>query len=364
MKAFKFESNLHQKSIIDGLIPPDDQVDVTIKDCGCVNTFCKENSPSFAELELSERSHRDKGMNKIIDDYSMALIGKTTEYEVQWIDLFGLPPIDAVRDSSRWDDYQKTFTYTDTQIRQFRELIDVWEVDIIGEERIPEKKLDQDDFPDVEFYMSSGFLYWLDKVDEEIIKNAPPVFASSIITGLNTTPQNNPFYEQVITNTVDRVDDQLANVAKKELVRDIKKIARESGSIMDVARKMHNTSGEGKAWWWRRLARSESTLITNAAFNFDTARNNTPLQQWSATGNACPICTFFDGKVWPVGQGPEPVTNTHPHCLCVLIPLYRTATGIQQPWTRPSPYQQRYSQDELQAFRDGRRFQTVVPGRV
>jgi len=40
-------------------------------------------------------------------------------------------------------------------------------------------------------------------------------------------------------------------------------------------------------------------------------------------------------------------SDTHPHCLCTLLSIYIPDTAIQDPWTRPSPYDQPYTQDEL-----------------
>jgi len=124
---------------------------------------------------------------------------------------------------------------------------------------------------------------------------------------------------------------------------------------IEVGRKLHDIIGEGAAWYWQRIARSEATLAAGLAFDKMAAENGTNFEEWSAGTGCCIICAWLDGKVWRRGEGPHPVSDTHPHCMCARIATYArggTHGRLEPRYDRPSPYDQPWSKEELQRIRD------------
>ncbi|GAF70025.1 unnamed protein product, partial [marine sediment metagenome] len=52
------------------------------------------------------------------------------------------------------------------------------------------------------------------------------------------------------------------------------------------------------------------------------------------------------------GTGPEPVSHSHPHCLCVLYPVFINIDNldVQNQWNRATPYDRYYEKQELEWF--------------
>ncbi len=45
-------------------------------------------------------------------------------------------------------------------------------------------------------------------------------------------------------------------------------------------------------------------------------------EEWVTLGdNPCVRCKALDGKRYVRGRGPQPVTDTHPHCQCTRLPV-------------------------------------------
>lgn len=68
----------------------------------------------------------------------------------------------------------------------------------------------------------------------------------------------------------------------------------------------------------------------------------------------CDICGTFDGETWLIDQGPRPVADTHPHCLCSRIGYYKPPENhdIRETWVREqSPYDRGYTVEELNNLR-------------
>jgi hypothetical protein len=121
-------------------------------------------------------------------------------------------------------------------------------------------------------------------------------------------------------------------------------------SPLQIGRYLHQNIGEGSAWWWNRLSRSELVLALNDAFYDSAQKYGVPMVRWSASPTACDICLFFDGKVWKIGENPSPVTSSHPHCQCTLESVYVTDESLQTSWTRETPYDEPYTPPERAYF--------------
>lgn len=94
------------------------------------------------------------------------------------------------------------------------------------------------------------------------------------------------------------------------------------------------------------IARSEIQRVASQTAESVYRRNQDVLKgsQWIATldERTCMICAPRDGQVYPVGEGPMPVTDSHPGCRCFRSPVTRSFeelgidAGEFQPSTRAS----------------------------
>jgi hypothetical protein len=144
----------------------------------------------------------------------------------------------------------------------------------------------------------------------------------------------------------DRIKTRLALDYIKEVLAELKNMAQAGTNPLEVGRRLHRLIGEGSSWYWNRLARSESVLAINSAFMSNARAFKVPYQTWSASTTACDICTAFDGRSWRLGDGPEPVLDSHPSCQCALLTTYLTDDPIQSEWTRETPYDRPYTREE------------------
>lgn len=41
----------------------------------------------------------------------------------------------------------------------------------------------------------------------------------------------------------------------------------------------------------------------------------------------CATCQALNGRMWPRGEGPQPVIDTHPHCRCMRVAISGRFSG-------------------------------------
>jgi len=234
--------------------------------------------------------------------------------------------------------------------KEVEEIRKDWLEEVVGTE-LAKKEVDQASAT-LPYWTRQNFTAASNKYYDEILQSLPDwMSAEDIEKAMLEIGEQNPYLQAVVKDGASRISAELSMAHFKEINLMLRKMAKEGKHPLSAARWLHKEVGEGKAWWWLRIARSESTLAVNGAFDNAIRAYNIPYEYWDAGGGCCEICDYFDGQEWKAGTGPRPVTDTHPHCLCVIRPKFVDQGQIQKPWTRPTPYDKPYSSSELDRLR-------------
>ncbi len=318
---------------------------------------CKQVTENYHEVELSGRPHRYADVRKVQQNFFNALMAEDTEIEKDWITLLKLPSIDVLRKDSihgTEEDNTPLFKFTKEMRKGLSALFKKWRVEVLGSKL--EKESKQEVEPESAIYpfnMLTGFAVGVKNTNQYMRRT----FTDAQIRMLEALGQvqidlKNRYLNAVIQEGGKRITAELGTKHLSEIYEFLRTGVEEGKSTLEVGRWMHKEIGEGKAWYWRRLARSETTLSLDAAFDASHELYQWPYEFWSAASNACPICAQFADRRWRAGEGPHPVSDTHPNCACVRRPEYVTDKPIQRPWTRPSPYEERYTVSDITAINE------------
>lgn len=317
-------------SIAFGLIVPDDQSH-KVFEC------CKETRPGLHEMELASREHRLKPIRDLQKDLFNAFMEEVTENEIDGLRILGLPDINTVRLDYEQKGVDDQFILNNNALREFEGIFKDWSVDLIdGNQTV---------YP---HHMMRGYQIGLDTTLQEIIKDAPDEVANSLERNAVFASFDDEYLKAVIKSGTSRIKVELTKDSLMKTRAALKEMAKGEKTVMEVARWLHKNTFEGKAWYWNRLARSEAVLATEAAYERQSNAQGVRFDRWSAAPTACPICSAFHGRVWKRGDGPMPVEDTHPHCLCRRIPKFYHDGIIQRRWDRPTPYDRPYTREELE----------------
>jgi hypothetical protein len=343
-----FDNEMAYRSYLMSLnfIPPEGESACLFGCCG--HNHAKAETASTIELSLASRPHRWKEMRKLQKEFFLALLDKVLEYQDDILSLFNLPSIEIIRNSFKEDvEIPGIFELKTGQVKGYERILNEWQNDIIGQD-FTVKEITPDQVPIYDFYELGAYGIGIEKTMQAIIDNLPEGVNPTIITNTQIVPDvENFYYKEMKKNGLRRVKKKFKNKYYKFALKQLKKMAKEGASLIDVGRFIYKNVGEGEAWYWNRIARSESALAANASFNAQSQASDIRYEQWSAAANACPICSAFDGNVWRVGEGPEPVSDTHPHCGCIRGGYYQPPRAVQSPWERQSPYDNPYSREEI-----------------
>jgi len=326
-------SILKHKSIQHGLIIPESEACKSYE-------VCSKEPASLHELELAAKPHRWKEFRKLQKDFFNVFMDKVEYYETEILKILGLPSLNTVRDSFKQT--SDSWDYTAEQIEDVEELMGEWTTSLTGN-----SSFDTDSV--YNYYQLTAFSIGLSRAYNSIRQRAETEYLDYIAANQVIGAMDNPYLQAIVTDGGKRIKDALGKKWWDKVLPQLQRMAREGRSPIEVARWMHrNAMFEGQAWYWLRLARTESVLALNAAFDAQCRKLGVQYEEWSAGGNACYICSAFDGKIWRIREGPLPAADTHPHCLCVRVPLFTVNNSpIQDTWTRESPYIQPYSVDEV-----------------
>jgi len=141
--------------------------------------------------------------------------------------------------------------------------------------------------------------------------------------------QDNVYFRAAYDVGASRIRAEIQSSWREGFHQTLLDMAKGKKSVLQAGRAMRKQVGEGKMWYWNRIARSESTLMINSAFDLQSRAAEVNFEEWSIAAGACEICDQFEGRVWKLGEGPQPVTHTHPHC----VPSYtkvKTPDGWRQ----------------------------------
>jgi len=324
-------------SITDGLNIPDEEANPTGGLCGC-----KAETPTLHELQLMSTPHRWKEMREHERAFFKECLDKVTEYEKDLLAILNLPSINEVRKAVLWDyivkqNESEAWRYRDGYDSDINAVYQEWTDDLVN---TSEGKAIY------HFQILSAFAVGVQKTRQQLLRTASPELRDVAETFSVHPSINNDYLKPVVKNGVQRAkDNQIKNL--KAVKKGLKKMAKEGRNPIEVARWLHKTTGEGQAWWWLRFVRSESALALNAAFDAQSRELGAKYEEWSTASNPCLICDALSGKVWKLGEGPSPCADTHSSCLCLRIPFYSTDKPVQRRWDRPSPYDVRYTDEEI-----------------
>jgi hypothetical protein len=335
--------------------------------CGCgksVHVYGTKG-PAVNELLFALRKHRNPEMAKVHRGFFKALMDKTTIYESRMLEVLNLPGIEQVRRAIVTGATAQTgdqFRYQDTMALRLKVIIREWLEDLLGPEYASSGKglTDSFDFTSIKWIVVRFLAEAFDVEARNQYRHLQNIADDGTILAMIMPDPNRDYFRAMLKAAGKRISTELA-VRRMDKVRDMLIDMSYKGRWpIEVGRKLHDIIGEGAAWYWQRIARSEATLAANLAFDKMAQENGCNYEEWSAGAGCCIICGWLDGKVWRLGEGPEPVSSTHPHCMCARIATYGRGghSGELQPrWTRPSPYKNEpggmsWSQAELDKMRE------------
>lgn len=286
-------------------------------DCGCYNDFVQK---------VIARNHRYKPVNDLVKEYFDIYMKEVTIYETELLEVLELPNINTVR--SDFNSKQVDETYIPPENWQGKK-------DAVLRSWYQSVALDPDKYPTMQL---TGYSIGLAKTQQMIIADAPIAILDDV--------QANAIFANANSESVQRIVTQGQGRLKTKLLTDFRDIINEeiiSGVANNqtpefIARQIHRRVGEGRAWDWLRFTRSEIVLAYERAYEDQANAQGINYDRWSTSANPCPICDPLDGKVWKRGEGPWPVSNTHPNCYCIRIPLFTWNGVTQNRWIIPSPY--------------------------
>jgi len=357
--------SLREASIRYGLIPPPDAELA----CGCGQDHSKlghshwdemsigpligkVDAPSITELELSARPHRWASMRKLQSDFFKNSIQLVTDAEENILEVLDLPDIDRIRRAELLNDTTeegKNWDYTYDMKVKYRKAIEEWQFRFLGDPVL--QKQPDVDYEDSQkqavytFHMLSAVGVGAKNYSRIFKKNLPSGIDPALIDNIQILPTlDNPYLQALHRNGLLRVKRKYATKYYDWAHLQLERMAYTGTNPVQVGRWIHKNVGEGQGWYWNRITRSESALAINVVYDQMARQANVLYDMWSASPNACPICGMFDGNMWKQSEAPQPVSDSHPHCLCVLIPQWvDNGREIRPRWDRESPYDRPYS---------------------
>lgn len=324
MKGLNLDADNYADCIMLGMETP---VDEFVCDCGCEDLplsiayrhlLKQVESPSLLELDLARRPHRWLEIRKLLRAFLTNIIKEVTNLEKNLLNAIGLPPIEDIREFIL---NEKVLKYSalvkevnfDIPEAEIKKILQSFQEVIIGSA----SKVTVDDVPIIPFYQQSSFAVGLNKSRAEIEK----LIGGSLNLPEGVIPDwQNLYLMQIRKNSLARLKTKLGKDYLKEVFEILQQGAEQGLNPLRIGSMIHKRVGEGQAWYWNRLTRSETAIALDAAFVAEANNDGVPYEQWSTGGNPCPICAALDGKIWRVGEGPRVVYDTHPHCLCVKYP--------------------------------------------
>ena len=327
-------------SIEEGLKIPEDKV-------YCI--YCSEHdhkltgkAASIHEMGLANKPHRWPEMRTHVKSSFREYMELVTKYEIIFLKILGLPDINTVRLAAKKQ--VEPFVLTAQMEAELYEATAAWLNELVGEAI--------DDASVYNVNQLHSFNIGTNRTYDTALQSATAIERDQIIAAFISPERDNPYLRGVLEQGGKRIRTQLAIDNMETLIARLEDASMRGINPVETARILHRTVGEGDAWYWLRLARSEGVLALNAAYDATIAAMGVNYEEWSTGPNPCFICSGLNGEVWLAGQGPEPVSDTHPSCVCIRVPLYRVdKTIINSSWDRPSPYDIPITPEEVVSWR-------------
>ena len=329
---------LRDESIALGLEPPEQHA--------LTCSHYKAVSPTLAELELQASQHPSKKVRDLQTRFFNAMIDLVSVYEQEALSIFKMPDIETVREAYITGDteYPGTFSISAQQAQRYRKMLSEWQYDLIADEDLLKQDTKEDEQSAVyNWYMLQLFAVGLVRNKKRGLINVPEDLRP-FVENINIMPDtNNEYLKAIKRDGLKRIKIKLSKDQRDYVLSQLRIMAREGHNPLYVAKWMHQEF-EGKAWYWNRLARSESTLALNASYDAWADQAQVQYDVWSTGGSRpCSVCSALDGNMWKRGEGPLPVADTHPNCNCERVAQW-IAQGqhVNSQWRRPSPYDNPY----------------------
>jgi len=314
---------------------------------------------SDIEVELSQRKHRRKRNNVLLEKMFTSFAKKIVEFEIDTLKLFGLPNIDEIERVISDFDYEypelSTIELNAKKKNAYKRIVNELSEDFTGKKDLI-KKVSLDDLSLFQYYILNQFSATTEYVFQDILDSLPDDLDEGLLNTIMSSRiapvLDNVYLKKMIDKGGKRISTQLANDYFQDTYQTLVQMVKEGKDPYTMGGYLHKKVGKGKLWYWRRITRSESVLAMNSAFKAQSIASKVQYEVWSAALNACEICQGFDGLMWRLGEGPEPVSSTHPHCMCFKFPRYLTdGTAVMRSWNRSTPYDRPYSLEDVQALR-------------
>ncbi len=282
--------------------------------------------------------HRIPAIREVQDTSFSAALKEVTRREEQVLSVLHLPGIETVRRASLFPDKAQRkgkFEFSFEQWLKYEQICREWAIWAIGEQgrliKTPPDSLPGQSWIEyLALWAFNASQPWLKKM---ILAAMPSEFGGAVVTSIMTDPDQ-LYLKGMIETATERIKTQFAKNHIEQVYAWLVQSAEAGRYPIDVARELHKMIGEGKLWYWLRIARTEAGLASNRAFDAMCDANGILYEEWSAASNACPICAGYNGQVWQRGQGPVPIEDSHPNCGCARVPLYVPGKEVQPRFER------------------------------
>ena len=290
----------------------------------------KQAAPTLQELDMAARAHQWREVQRHMRRTLKAFVREVTEAEVEWLAILDLPPIEAVREAVAEEakraagervkqgpadgPFDRVGPLSAEKRRLLSRVFDEWAEDMAGPLGVYRTRA-------VEAY-AIGIAHAHVNIQNEARRAGAIQFLTELPPSLvadAARPAVRRFLERGEALVRHEVSVRYAAEAADEILRGF----TEGAGPLEVAKRLHRRVGEGQAWHWNRLARTETAAAVDMGAEDQLKAAKVPYERWRATLGRCPICAALDGKVWAQGEGPRVVWDTHPHCLCVRVPVIR-----------------------------------------
>jgi SPP1 gp7 family putative phage head morphogenesis protein len=121
-----------------------------------------------------------------------------------------------------------------------------------------------------------------------------------------------------------------ANITKRA-IPDLKRIMvrdlTNGVNWKQIARNIYNEVYIGKLWKAEMIARTELAIAIDKSSRYQYETLAVPMVHYIAAANPCPICERYattNGGIYKLDNSPLITADTHPHCRCLISPVWRT----------------------------------------
>ncbi len=286
--------------------------------------------------------HRWSGLNKIMDKYAGQMVKLCSQYQDAIFKALGLPDADKVRRSlmEHEGDPGPAFTWTPEKSRRYADLIHAWELEVLGVE-LSRKGVNTKERGVYVNLLDAVLDFALGQTLQEALESAPDwVDADALKLRRLALATRGAEYllDAVMREGGARIVAELGTRHLGEVYGLLSDWAGTGRGTMEVGRDLWGLIGEGDSWYWNMVARSEGILAVNASWDASVRAYGIPYERWVATAGCCELCDSLDGEMWVAGEGPRPVTDTHPNCLCAVTPVWEGEHDVRDRYDEPSPY--------------------------